>query len=183
MTTIEERNRQILQMRMEGVSQPEVARRFKLSRSRIYLIERKDCADKSMAVRRDKLREEIRAADDPGKLWPVNDLVDAIGLVGVAKKRLLGHFEGTGKAQISLLELMDMCLCSPVKGPVEGSDFTMAPLLRVYGIGKKGFWSVVNGLTNMDLGKRCNQEWRERLAKVKQESGISGATPYSSEGR
>jgi hypothetical protein len=69
-----------------------------------------------------------------------------------------------------------MCL----DAPVEGLDFMMSPLLRVYGVGLKGFWSVVNGLTSMDRGDRCNEEWQKRLLKVKQEHGITGATPYSS---
>ena len=43
------------------------------------------------------------------------------------------------------------------------------PLLRVCGIGKKGFWSVVNGLTDMDMGNRCNEEWRKKLLMVKQQ--------------
>ncbi len=34
------------------------------------------------------------------------------------------------------------------------------PHFRVYGVGKIGFWSVVNGLTGMDLGSRCNEEWQ-----------------------
>jgi transcriptional regulator with XRE-family HTH domain len=151
---IPERNQQILQMRKEGFSQSEVARRFNLSPSRIYLIERMDKADRSMAQRRAELREAIRAADDPEKLWPMEDLVDAIGLVAVTRKRLLDHFQATGKRKISLLELMDMC----VAVPEEGSEFMMTPLLRVYGVGKIGFWSVANGLTGMDLGNRCNGE-------------------------
>jgi transcriptional regulator len=61
---IPERNRQILQLRKEGKSQTEVARRFKLSPSRIYLIEKQDAADRSLAERRVKLREEIRAVAD-----------------------------------------------------------------------------------------------------------------------
>ena len=130
-----------------------------------------------MAERRAKLREAIRTADDPEKMWPVNDLIDVIGLIVVTKKRLLDHFVETGKERISLRELMDMCLDSPV----EGRDYMMPPLLRVCGIGKKGFWSVANGLTNMDLGSRCNEEWRgNRLPKVKRNWGITGATPYSS---
>jgi len=40
-------------------------------------------------------------------------------------------------------------------------------------------WSVVNGLTGMDLGSRCNAEWQKRLVKVKQEHKVTGATPYS----
>jgi hypothetical protein len=102
-------------------------------------------------------------------------LVDAIGLIVVTRKRLLDHFAEVGKQQITLQEFMDMCL----DVPVEGLDFMMPPLLRVRGVGKIGFWSVVNGLAGIDLGNRCNQEWQKRLLKVKQEYGITGATPYS----
>jgi transcriptional regulator with XRE-family HTH domain len=80
MVSIPERNRQILEMRAKGISQLEVARRFGLSPSRIWLIERRERADRSMAERRAKLREEIRAADDVEKMWPVEDLIDAVGL-------------------------------------------------------------------------------------------------------
>jgi hypothetical protein len=69
-----------------------------------------------------------------------------------------------------------MCL----HAPVEGLDLMMSPLLRVFGVGKIGFWSVVNGLTTMDLGSRCNEEWRKTLAKVKHEHRVTEATPYSS---
>ena len=68
-----------------------------------------------------------------------------------------------------------MCL----RAPVEGFDFLMLALLRVKGIGKIGFWSVVNGMASMDLGSRCNEEWAWRLVKLKREHGVTGATPYS----
>ena len=106
----------------------------------------------------------------------MKDLLDAIGLGVVTRQRLMDHFVATGKRQSSLRELMDMCL----DAPVEGLDFMMSPLLRVHGVGKKGFWSVVNGLTTMDLGSRCNNEWEWRLVKVKQKYAVTGATPYSS---
>ena len=93
----------------------------------------------------------------------------------VTKKRLLDHFEQTGQSQISLRALMDMCLDIPE----EPGDFSLPPLCRVYGIGKKGFWSVANGLTNMDMGNRGNEAWHNRLVKVKQNRGITGPTPYS----
>ena len=173
---IPELNRQILEMRKEGVSKKEVARRFGLSPSRIWLIERGDKADSSMAERRAKLREKIRVANDLEKLWPVKDLLDAIGLGLVTRQRLMDHFVTTGKRQISLRELMDMCL----DAPMEGRDWMSPPLYRVRGFAKIGFWSVVNGLTGMDLGSRCNQEWQMMLAKVKEKWGITGKTPYSS---
>jgi len=53
-----------------------VARKFKLSPSRIYLIEKQDAADRSMEQRRAKLMEEIRAADDLERMWPVEDLIE-----------------------------------------------------------------------------------------------------------
>ena len=88
------------------------------------------------------------------KVWPIEDLLDALDLIVVTKKRLMDHFVEKGQSHISLRELMDMCL----DAPVEGLDFMMSPLLRVYGVGKKGFWCVVNGLTGMDMGNRCNED-------------------------
>ena len=70
------------------------------------------------------------------------------GLIVVSRKRLMDHFVAAGKHLISLRELMAMCL----DAPVEGLNFMMSPLLRVNGVGKKRFWSVVNGLTGMSLG-------------------------------
>jgi len=55
-------------MRKDGVSQTEVARRFKLSPSRIYLIEKRDATDRATDERRAKLREAIRSADALEKL-------------------------------------------------------------------------------------------------------------------
>lgn len=120
----------------------------------------------------------MRSADDLDRLWPVNDLIDAIGLVAGAKNRLLDHFKEEGRVRISLRLLMDMCL----EGAADKWGFTSPPLLKVYGIGKIGFWSVANGLTNLDLGNQCNDEWRTKLVKVKQWWRITGATPYSSTG-
>ncbi len=162
MISIRERNRQILQLRKEGLQRKEVARRFKLSTSRIQLIEKQDATDRSMAERRATLREEIRMADEMDKLWPVEDLLDALGFIMVTRKRLMDHFAEKNQDLISLRELMDMCL----DAPVEGFDFMMSPLLRVYGVGKKGYWNVVNGLTDPNLGTRCNQERQTRLVKV-----------------
>jgi hypothetical protein len=157
---IPERNRQILQMRKEGMRRVDVAKKFELSPSRIWLIERRDRADRSMAERRAKLRQEIQAADDLEKMWPVEDLVDALDLIIVTRIRLLQHFVKTGKAQISLRELMDMCL----NAPVEGSDFMWPPLYRVLGVGKKGFWSVVTGM-DLGRGREHDRAYRESVRR------------------
>jgi hypothetical protein len=108
-----------------------------------------------------------------------SDLIDAIGLVAGTKNRLLDHFMEERLEGISLRALMDMCL----ESAADKWGFSSPPLLKVYGIGRKGFWSVVNGLTSLDLGNQCNDEWRTKLVKVKQRWGITGATPYSSPDR
>lgn len=162
MTSIAERNQQILQMRRNGVSQKEVARKFKLSPVRIYLIEKQD-ADRSLLERRAKVREEIQAIDDPDRMWPVSDLVNALCLIVVTRKRLMDHFTQVGQQQMSLRGLMDMC--SVTSGG--GLSFVMPPVFEVYGIGKKGYWSLVNALTFADLGRRCEDEWQKRLAQIK----------------
>ena len=118
-----------------------------------------------MNERRAKLRTEIRAADDMDKMWPVADLAEAIGLAGATKNRLLRHFVRTGKDQISLREFMDMCVGHSLEGP----DLVITPLSSVRGISKDAFWSVVNGLRNLNLGGRCNEEWQKRALKMKEQ--------------
>ncbi len=162
MTPIEQRNQQILRVRQEGMSQTEVAKKFHLSPSQVYLIEKQDAATRATEERRAKVLKQLKGADDMDKLWPVGNLLDALGLIVVTRKRLMDHFAEKKQDQISLRELMDMCL----DAPVEKLDFMMSPLLRVYGLGKKGFWSVVKGLTDLDMGTHCNQEWQARLVKV-----------------
>jgi hypothetical protein len=162
MNTISHRNQKKLQMRREGISQTEVARRFNLSPSRIHLVEKQDAETRAMEGRRARMIKQLQDADDIGKLWPIEDLLDTLGLIVVTRKRLVEHFAEKRQDQISLRGFMDMCL----DAPVEGLDFMMSPLLRVYGLGRKGFWSVVKGLTDLDMGTRCNQEWQTRLVKV-----------------
>jgi hypothetical protein len=52
--------------------------------------------------------------------------------------------------------------------PEEKGNFMLPPLMKVCGIGKKGLWSIADGLTTMDMGSGCNNEWRHRLVMVKQ---------------
>ena len=52
-------------------------------------------------------------------------------------------------------------------------------LLKVTGVGKKGFWSVVNHLTSLDLGARFNQKWEQRLIRLRRDWKISGKFPYA----
>jgi hypothetical protein len=55
----------------------------------------------------------------------------------------------------------------------------LPPLLEIRGVGKKGFWSMVNQITALDFGERSNQEWEQKLAKLKLSWKIKGALPLS----
>lgn len=156
------RNAQIVEMKKAGVLTTTVARKFRLSRSRVQQIELRATEEATLADRSAMLLVQLREADDPGKVWPVHDLLDACLTSRLTKARLLKHFARTEQTQISLQALMDMCLQPP-----PNSDSMLPPLLRVAGFGRKRFWSVADGLTNTDLGSRCNEEWRSRLVRVK----------------
>jgi hypothetical protein len=96
------------------MSQTEVARRFNLSPSRVNLIEKQDAETRAMEGRRARMIKQLQDANDMDKLWPVEDLLDALGLIVVTRKRLVDHFAEKRQDQISLRELMDMCLDAPV---------------------------------------------------------------------
>ena len=40
-------------------------------------------------------------------------------------------------------------------------------------------FNLVDGLTDMELGNRCNEEWQKTLARVKRQWELTGVTPYS----
>jgi len=138
------------------------------------MIEGRAAAEKAQAERRAKLRAEIRNADDLDKPWAVLDLLDALWLLVVARMRLLAHFEQIQKAEMSLRELMALAISEAPDPAVEQAS---TPLLRIRGIGKLGFYSVVAELTEMDLGPRCNEEWRHRLAKLQRHCRIPSWPP------
>jgi hypothetical protein len=107
--------------------------------------------------------------------WPAAEFVDAIRPLPVIVTRLKKYFEGLKASRISLRLLMDMAIPESLARAPEAGP----PLLKVEGVGKKGYWSVVNRLTNLDLGDRFEQEWRERLAVLVRAWRICGPFPYS----
>ena len=161
MKTISERDQTIYQMCREGRTYSCVGAPLHLSRERVRQILREVEVKQSLIKRRARLKEKIRLADDPDKLWAVDDLLDAFDLITWARNRLREYFAKQGREQISLRELMDLAYCD---APETVND---RPLLIVRGVFKTGYLSVVNELTNTDLGKRCNREWRSRVARMK----------------
>ena len=73
--------------------------------------------------------------------------------------------------ETSLREFMELVISEKMHGK---PGYLIAPLLDMRCVGVKGFWSAVRQLTESDLGQRCNQEWRRRIARLSQASRIVG---------
>jgi len=174
MTTTRQRNRQIVEMRAQGVTRQEIARQFRITTGRVAMIEQQAATEGAQAERRAQLQAEIRLANDLDKAWPVVNLVDALHLLTVARVRLLAHFEQQHKTEMSLRELMELVI-SEHGDAAEVSART--PLLRIRGVGKYGFYSVAAELSETDLGQRCNAEWQRRLAVLRREWRIPSWPP------
>ena len=121
------------------------------------------------------MRDALKQANDLDKRWPVNDLLDTLDLITMTRMRLDVHFAKEGIQELSLRDLMNLAYSEIVADGKVTLDY---PLLRIRGVGKKGFWSVANQLTRLDLGGQCNLEWNFRLARIKGIWRIQGPTPY-----
>ena len=55
----------------------------------------------------------------------------------------------------------------------------ITPLLDVRKVKLHTFWSTVKRLTEADLGRECNLEWKRRLTRLNQASRIVGGVPLT----
>ena len=172
---VSERNLRILEKSERGESHGSLAQRFQLSRSRIDAIVHKFEEEKRRADRGHRLLEDIRQANDLDRPWLATELIDAIVPLPVTRNYLKQHFTEQRIAHLSLRTLIEMAI-PEADGSVPG---TPCLLLKVTGVGKKGFWSVVNRLTSLDLGARFKQEWEQRLIRLRRDWKISGKFPYA----
>jgi hypothetical protein len=176
MRNLRKRNLEIFQMSRAGAGHRAIARRFKRSRSSIDIIVRRLQEDEQLAKRNTKLLASIRRADDLDRRWPITDLFAALRLLAYTRTGLLRRFEECGTDTVSLRTLMNAAMPEPDSPDARSG---LPPLPEVRGVGKKGFWSVGNQITALDLGARSNQEWERKLAKLKLFWRITGALPLS----
>ena len=174
---VRKRNLQILERSRRGESHRNLAQRFNLSRSRIDVIVHEFEAQQKLTERSSRLLEAIRQADDLDQPWPVGDLIDVIRTLPMTRSCLKKHFVEQLTSHLSLRALMEMVIPT-AQGP-DPAPALPHLLLGVYGVGKKGFWSVVNRLTGLDLGAQFKQEWGKRLDLLQCDWKIEGKFPYS----
>ncbi len=177
MNAVRKRNLRILERSRRGESHKDLAQQFNLTRSRIDVIVHEFEEEQELTDRSTRLLEAIRQANDVDRPWPAEDLIDAIRPLPVTRTRLKEYFAQQNTTHLSLRTLMEMAIPT-----AHGPD--LAPVLPrllfdVRGVGKKGFWSVVNRLTSLDLGVQFKQEWERRLTRLRRDWKIEGKFPYS----
>jgi len=163
----------IRQMREAGVSQRGIASIFGISVEAVRLVFGKLKADEEALRRSGELLEEFRRADDLDKRWKVADVLDALLLTTRARTAIKNWCEWSNVAELSLREFMEFVISDK---PHAKPGFLITPLLDFRNARLKTFWATVRRLAECDLGDRCNQEWRRRLARLKQATRIVGGS-------
>lgn len=158
-------------MRDSEVSIPETAARLGIWTATVRNIVRRFEPDEVLQRRSLSLLERIRQADDLERKWDVYIILDALRPVEMTKNALLNHFEWNHVSEISLRELMDLIIPLSTH-PKPG--YLLAPMLDFRFVGVDGFWSMVSRFAESNLGERGNQEWRVRLAKLRDATRIVG---------
>ena len=174
---VQKRNLEILERSRRGEKHDKIAERYNLCRSRIDIIIQDFADEEQWQKRCDELFTAIRQADDLNRNWPVENLVETLVLLPMTRSFLKRHFQERRVMECSLKNLMEMA----IPNALDTSDPSRRsmPLLTVHGVGKKGFWSVVNRLTHLDLGGQFNEEWKRRLVILRREWKIAGEFPYT----
>ncbi len=167
----QERNSRIRPMWEAGESIREIAEVLDLWEETVEGIVRKFETEEALSLRSCRLLENVRKADDLDKKWKASYVIQALRLKTITQNALINHFEREEVPEVSLRGLMDLAI-SEEKHSKPG--YVITHLLNICCIGLEGFWSVVRGLTESDLGERCNGEWSRRMARLRRSSRISG---------
>ncbi len=102
--------------------------------------------------------------------------MDAL-LLPIRARTSLGYlWEWKNVTELSLQELMELVISDK---PHPKPGFLLTPLADLRNVRLKTFWEAVRRLTELDLGDRCNQEWRRRLERLRQASRLHGGERYS----
>ena len=167
----EERDTRIRQMQEVGASNQEIALAFGISTDAVRLVFRKFEAQERASERGAKLLREFHSLDDLDRKWKVADVLDALLLTTRACTAIKNWCDWNHVTELSLREFMDLVVSEK---PHARPGFLITPLLDFRNVRLHSFWSTVRRLTVTDLGNRCNEDWRRRLARLKHASRIVG---------
>jgi len=170
----QDRDARIRQMQVNGASKKEIALAVSISNQALHLVLKKFEAERVAKERSAQLLQEIRWEDDPDRKWKVEQLTDAL-LLPIRARTSLGY-RWKKVTELSLRDLMELVISD---NPHPKPGFLLTPLVDFRNVRLKTFWETVERLTELDLGERCNQEWRRRLERLRQASRLHGGQRYS----
>jgi len=108
--------------------------------------------------------KRVRDANDLGKEWKVEFLVDLLGLGTRERNSLLYHFQTEEKDRASLSELLDL-LISPDIGPGM-YPYKALPIAGLRNMGARSVVSVFQKISGLDLCTAFSSEWSKRRASL-----------------
>jgi len=137
---------------------------------------KRDARDREVAQRARRLANEIRAADDPGRTWPTENLLDALVLPTPTRRALELHWAGNAVSvnRVSLRQLMDLV----VAPSLPGRDYLIVPAFQIRGVGGVGFRALVAALQRLNLDGACREEWLRRFDLEARSWRIQGGENY-----
>jgi hypothetical protein len=149
-------HKEVLNLLESGATVSEVADRLGCPRHRVERIKTEAKARQCAEV----ARQEIRAADDIDRRWPVETLLDALDLPKRSRTCLRTHFADRGMGEATLRDAMDFLF---LELPVRPEDWKSH--FQVYQhrhLGQLTYTSLVRTLTKTDLGPAYRTEWDRR---------------------
>jgi hypothetical protein len=161
-----ERDRQIVAILDGGVPIQEVGLRFNLSDEAVKRVQREAREAQERMRRAEKAQKEIRRANDIDRQWPVETIIEAMGITDVlADKAFDRMLRGAGRAEISLRQMLDLFMIAPRPGMNDHSDF-MPSLHRQRGLGWKTYIRLLAAPAKVNFGPAFRREWDFRRRKA-----------------
>jgi hypothetical protein len=172
MMNLAERDADILRLRREQVSYKEIGQKFDISRERVRQIVCRLEAEAKRKERSGELRSVIRAANEIGKMWPADFILDALLLQGRPRWSVQRFMENRHMTEASLRDLMNFLIADTIELPFNRSQ--AMPAYRQKDLGIKTYSVLVDHLSGLDLGDAFNTEWAKRLKNLIRHLSSSG---------
>ena len=168
MPNLKKRNSEMIQTRNKGATYQEIADLFGLSRERVRQIITRSELEEEQRLQSEKILAIIKITDDIKKKWPTNFLIDGFQFPKKTAWALNKYFDRHNIIQFSLLDLMNFLI---PENDLGDADFWMnVPALKEKWVGRKTYASLVEHLSQYDLGHTFNTEWAKRIKKLKRYS-------------
>jgi len=172
MMDLAERDTEILRIRKEHATYKQIGQKFHISSERFRQIVCRLEAEAKRKKHSGELRSVIRAANEIGKMWPVDFILDALLLKGRPRWSVQRFMESRHITEASLRNLMDFLIAETIELPFNRLE--AMPAYRQKDLGIKTYSALVDHLSGLDLGDAFNTEWAKRLKNLIRHLSSSG---------